>query len=212
VAAVDFYFDDGLLDKLIEDVNASTSLAPCEVARPTFERALTEMVGKEKADKYVTQLKLYGQYKKFPDELKFTFFFTDLQLTWNQKTRSYISSGKLGLGSIGKTQINKFVPGTFMLERKRSGDVLTIYFELDGGKWYTFTYTAGIMTAYSTNEAYNTALKEMKDDKRKKEGEKGQRNYQFRGGSSNDRSMLMKKLKRAEEEQAEAPEPEGSGN
>jgi hypothetical protein len=212
VAAVDFYFDDGLLDKLIEDVNASTSLAPCEVARPTFERALTEMVGKEKADKYVTQLKLYGQYKKFPDELKFTFFFTDLQLTWNQKTRSYISSGKLGLGSIGKTQINKFVPGTFMLERKRSGDVLTIYFELDGGKWYTFTYTAGIMTAYSTNEAYNTALKEMKDDKRKKEGEKGQRNYQFRGGSSNDRSMLMKKLKRAEDAQTETPEPEGSGN
>lgn len=212
VAAVDFYFDDGLLDKLIEDVNASTSLAPCEVARPTFERALTEMIGKEKADKYVTQLKLYGQYKKFPDELKYTFFFTDLQLTWNQKTRSYISTGKLGLGNIGKTQINKFVPGTFMLERKNSGDLLTIYFELDGGKWYTFTYMNGIMTAYSTNEAYNTALKEMKDDKRKKEGEKGQRNYQFRGGSANDRSVLMKKLKRAEEGAADAPEPEGSGN
>jgi len=95
-------------------------------------------------------------------------------MTWNQKTKSYISNGKLGLGSIGKTQFNKFVPGTIMLERKKSGDVLSIYLELDNSKWYTFRYSNGVNLVYSSNEKFTTIIKEMKDDDKKNEGEKGQ--------------------------------------
>ncbi|GAB4143197.1 MAG: hypothetical protein Fur0041_18290 [Bacteroidia bacterium] len=202
VVALDFFFNDKALDVLTDDINASTGLAGTEVARPTFQKALNEMIGKEKADKLITQLNLYGSYRKFPDELKYTFFFTDIKLRWSQKTKSYISEGKLGLGSIGKTQINKFITGTLMLERKRSGDVLTLYFELDNGKYYTFSYSNGVMLVYSSNEKFTTIIKELKDDDKVKEGDKdkGLRKYKFTLGSPNERNLLLKKLKRAEQD------------
>jgi hypothetical protein len=208
VIALDFYMNEKAMDILVEDINASTSFAGTEAARPTFQRALNEMVGKEKADKLISQLTLYGSYKKFPDELKYTFFFTDVKMTWNQKTKSYISTGKLGLGSIGKTQINKFVPGTIMLERKKSGDVLSIYLELDNSKWYTFRYSNGIMLVYSSNDKFNTIIKEEKDENKKKEGEKGQKSYKYTLGSPNERNLILKNKSKAEESGGSDPEPE----
>ncbi len=208
VIALDFFMSDKAMDVLVEDINASTSFAGTEAARPTFQRALNELVGKEKADKLISQLTLYGAYKKFPDELKYTFFFTDVKMTWNQKTKSYISNGKLGLGSIDKTQINKFVPGTIMLERKKSGDVLSIYLELDNSKWYTFRYSNGVMLVYSSNEKFTTIIKEVKDEDKKKEGEKGQKSYKYTLGSPNERNLIIKNQKKAEESGVPDPEPE----
>ena len=164
VIGLDFFMSSKAMGVLVEDINASTSLAGTDPGRQTFQRSLNEMVGKDKADKLVSQLTLYGSYKKFPDELNYTFFFTDVKMNWNQKTKSYISDGKIGLGNVGKEQINKYITGTIMLERKRSGDVLTIYFELDNSKWYTFSYSNGVMLCYSSNEKFVTIIKEMKDD------------------------------------------------
>ncbi|HTF03774.1 MAG TPA: hypothetical protein VK826_07095 [Bacteroidia bacterium] len=208
VIAIDFYMSEKAMDVLIEDINASTSLAGTEATRPTFERALNEIVGQKKADKLISDLKLYGSYKKFPDELKYTFFFTDVKMVWNQKTRSYISTGKLGLGSIGNTQINKFVPGVIMLKRNKGvgTDILSIYLELDNSKWYTFRYTSGTMLTYSSNTKFNDIIKEIKDDDKKKDGEKGQRNYRYTLGSPGERSLIVKAQKQAEESGGSEPE------
>jgi hypothetical protein len=206
VMGIDFFMSDKAMDVLVEDINASTSLAGTDPSRATFQQALNEMVGKEKADKLVSQLTIYGQYKKFPDELKYTFFFTDVKMNWNQKTKSYISDGKLGLGSVGKEQINKSLTGTIMLERKRSGDVLTIYLELDNSKWYTFSYSNGVMLCYSSNEKFMNIIKEMKDDDKsapddfdKERLGDNKARYKFTAGSPNERSLMLKKLKRAGE-------------
>lgn len=224
VIGIDFYMSDKALDILIDDINASTSFAGTDPSRQTFQRALNEMVGKEQADKLISQLTLYGSYKKFPDELKYTFFFTDVKMNWNQKVKSYISEGKLGLGSIGKTQINKYIPGTMMLERKKSGDVLSIYLELDNQKWYTFSYSNGIMLCYSSNEKYTTMLKEMKDEDKQAPDDynkaclgETKAKFKFTAGSPNERNLLLKKLKRAGEGESddgggEGGNPENPGN
>ena len=69
--------------------------------------------------------------KRFPDELKKTFVFSDLKMHWNKDTRSYTSGGKIGVGNINKTQVNKFVDGRIEIIKKRGGDILNIYLELD---------------------------------------------------------------------------------
>lgn len=208
VIAFDFFFSEKAMDVLVDDINASTSLAGTEATRPTFEKALTEIVGQKKADKLITDLKLYGSYKKFPEELEHTLFFTDVKMTWVQSIRSYVSTGKLGLGSIGKTQINKFVPGVIILERKRSQDILSIYLELDNSKWYTFRYQSGIMTSYSSNTKFTDIIKEIKDDDRKKEPPKGGKPYKYTGGSPNERTLILKQQKKAEEGGGEQEDPE----
>ena len=211
VLGLDFYINDKAMDLLIEDINNSTSLTGVDPARETFQSALNEMVGKDKADKLISQLSIYGSYKKFPDELKYNMFFTDLKMNWNQKTKSYISEGKIGLGSIGKEQINKYLTGTIMLERKRTGDVLTIYFELDNSKWYTFSYANGVMLCYSSNEKFTTLIKDLKDDdKVAPDGFDSERlgdnkvRYKFTAGSPNERNLMLKKLKRAGDAEVES--------
>jgi hypothetical protein len=138
-------------------------------------------------------------------------------MNWNQKTKSYISEGKLGLGSVGKEQINKYITGTIMLERKRSGDILTIYFELDNSKWYTFSYSNGMMTVYSSNEKFTTIVKEMKDedksapdDYNKARTGETKAKYKFTAGSPGQRDILLKKLKRAAAGEAEGENPENT--
>jgi hypothetical protein len=217
ILGIDFFIPEKLMDMVVEDITASTSLSGTDPSRATFQKGLTEIMGKEKADKLISQLQLYGQYKKFPDELKYTMFFSDVKMNWNQKTKSYISDGKLGLASIGKNQINKNINGTIMLERKRSGDVLTIYFDLDNGKWYTFSYSNGNLLAYSSNTKFMDELKGMKDDdkvapddfNKERLGEtKGK--YSIRAGSPNELTLLKKKLKRAGDGESGGDSGDGS--
>ncbi|MBI3511864.1 MAG: hypothetical protein HY064_14480 [Bacteroidetes bacterium] len=200
---IDFFMSDKAMDVLVEDINASTTLSGTDPSRPTFQRSLNEMMGKDKADKIISNLTLYGNYKKFPDELKYTFFFSDVKMNWNQKMHSYISDGKLGLASVNKEQIFKYIPGTIVLQRKKSGDVLWIYFNLDT-HWYTFYYFGGNMLCYSPNDKFTTILKEMKDDdktapddydKERLGDTKGR--YKFTAGSPEELTALNKLLKRA---------------
>jgi hypothetical protein len=206
VMGIDFYMNDKAMDILVEDINAATTLTGTDPNRQTFQRALNDLVGKERADKLISDQTLFGKYKKFPDELKYTFFFSDLKMNWNQKTKSYISEGKLGLASVGKEQINKYITGTVMLERNRSGDRLTIYFELDNGKWYTFTYQNTVMLCYSTNEKFMTLIKETKDDDKvapdnydEERLGANKAKYKYTASGPNDKSLLLKKLKHAGE-------------
>ncbi|MCW3070216.1 MAG: hypothetical protein JWO44_106 [Bacteroidetes bacterium] len=197
----DFFFDDGALDKMSDAIVNFADLKPTDFSRPVFEKGMREMLGKEQADKLISQLNLYGSYKKFPDELKKTIFFTDLKMKWNKDTRSYTSNGKIGIGNMGKTQINKYVDGRVELVKKRGGDILNIYIQLDDNNWYYFNYTRGTMLAVSSNEAFNTALKELKQEKREKAGDKDKKepNYYFNICPPSKKVQFLRKTQSAEE-------------
>ncbi len=197
----DFFFDEGAINKISEAIVANADLKPTDFSRPIFEKGMREMLGKEQADKLISQLNLYGSFKKFPDALKKTLFLSDLKMKWNKNTRSYTSSGQLGIGNINKTAINKFIDGRIEIIKKRGGDILTIYLELDANNWYYFNYTRGTMLAVSSNEAFNTILKELKPEKRKKEGDKDKKegNYNFNICSPAKKVQFLRKTESAEE-------------
>jgi len=197
--SVDFFFDEDAISKMADAITADAGLLATDLTRPVFEKGLQEMLGKEHADKLISQLNLYGSYKKFPDELKKTLFINDLKMKWNKSTRSYTSVGQIGIGNINKTQINKYVGGSIELIKKRGGDILNIYLEIDGNNWYYFNYTRGTMLAVSSNEAFNTILKELKADKRKKAGEKGEQDYNFNICPPSKKTLFLRKTKSAEE-------------
>ncbi len=177
---VDFFFDDNAIGKMADEIGIYfTNLSLTDFSRPGYEKGLRELLGKEEADKLISQVNLYGSFKKFPDELKCAIFFNDLNMKWDSRTRSYLSSGKLGIGNINKTQVNKYVDGRLQIVKKRGGDILNIYMELDGSNWYFFSYSRGLMQAISSNESFNNIIKELKTDKRQMKTEKGQAAYQF---------------------------------
>jgi hypothetical protein len=200
----DFFFDDNAIDKMAEKLAAAEGLTPTDQGRAIYEKGLRELIGKEKADKLISEVNLYGKFKKFPDELKRTVFLNDVKMRWNTKTKSFISEGKIGVGNINKTQINKFVDGKIQLVKKKGfSDILTIYLEVDANTWYYFTYQNGMMQGLSSDESFNTILKELKDDKREMKTEKGQPAYRFNIASPTAKTMFLKKLKQADPDKDE---------
>lgn len=202
----DFFFDEGAINKMAEKMETFEGLTPTDQSRSNYEKSLRELLGKEKADKMIAEVNLYGKAKKFPDELKQTFVFNDVKMRWNTKTKSFVSEGPIGISNVNKTQINKFASTNSriqLVKKKGFSDILTIYIELDGNTWYYFSYQNGMMQALSSDESFNTILKELKDDKKELKTEKGQPAYKFNIASPTAKQMFLKKLKQADVDKEE---------
>lgn len=190
---VDFFFADNALNKMAKHLEESSELEPAKIDRKMYEKGLREILGKNEADKLITQASLYGSFKKFPDELNKAMVFNDVKFKWNDQENAYVSFGKIGISNINKNQIHKYVNGKIEILKKRSGDVLNIYLEIDPNNWYFFSYTRGIMQVISSNDEFNTIIQEIKPDKRKAKAEKGQEPYQFMYSTKRKKEDFLKK-------------------
>ena len=190
----DFFFAEDALKKMAKRMQEASALDPVKLDRPTFEKGLREVIGKVEADKLIAQANLYGEFKKLPDLLRKTLVFNDIKFKWDDVNKRYKSFGKLGISNVDKEQINKYMEGKVEIIKKRSGDVLTIYLELDPNNWYFFTYTRGLMQAISSDADFNTAIQETKSDKRKSKAEKGQEPYQFMYSTERKKKDFLRKF------------------
>ncbi|MBL7894788.1 MAG: hypothetical protein JNK50_05820 [Bacteroidia bacterium] len=196
LTTIDFFFDDKLLKTMARDLEIFiNNLDPVDFGRPEYFKGLMEIMGKEKADKALADLNLFGSIKKFPDELEKTFFFNDVSFKYYPQIKSFISQGKLGLGNILKNEINRYVTGYIKIDKMRSGgDKLFIYIEADPTTWYYFEFYKGLMSVVSSNNEFNNTIKEMKPKSRKMEAEKGP-SFQFNLCSPQKRTIFLNKMK-----------------
>ncbi len=201
VIGMNFFFADKSLEIMANDFMTATGLDPVDIDNQTFTKGLAELVGKELAEKLLSDYALKGQLKKIPKELKYTILFSDLKFKWNSKTHSYLSDGKIGIGNIGKYQINKYVDGIIEIVKKRGGSKMNMYLSINDNQWYLFSYTRGVMRAYSTNEQFNTEIKILKPDERKLKVEKGQPMYNFYPTNLKFAQKIIKKYKKADDEE-----------
>jgi len=191
---IDFFFDNGAYKTLAEDINANINLAPTDFGRETYEKALRELIGVEEADEIITQLSLNGKIKRLPDELNKRMVFSDVKFKWNEDTDTYKSFGKLGIENINKEEVNKYVEGGIMIEKKRSGDIVDIYIEIDPQNWYYFNYRRGLMKAVSSNEEFNNQIQALKRDDRRYDNKKGEDPFTFMFGSDRERKSFLRKF------------------
>jgi hypothetical protein len=141
------------------------------VANTKYEQGIIESLPQEEADKLISQLNIQGVLKKIPEELQSLFSFADAKWTWDAEEEAFHTVGKLGLASIGKKEVFKYVKGKIEIRKGRSFDLFTMYIEIDPGTWYFFESKNGIMSVITSDTALSAALVEIKDDKRKtKEG------------------------------------------
>jgi hypothetical protein len=98
---------------------------------------------------------------RIPAELQKTLVFTHIDLVWNKESRSYVSRGQLGVGYVNGVEINRMFNGYLEITKRRSGDYLDLYLEMDGNRWYYFGYTRGVMQAYSSNRSFLKILDDL---------------------------------------------------
>ncbi len=196
---LNFFFNDKCLDMVSKTLEESSALDGVDLTRKTYRKGLVELVGMEMADKLMAELAL-GSFKKIPKELQYTIFINQLHLVWDSDKNAFISEGPIGIGSIGKDQINRLVDGHIEIERKRSGDRLKMYFDV-GGTWFYFEYMQGLFNTASNLEGYETLIKEMKADDRKMEVEKGEPSFIYYVASKNKVKRWLKQYETEDEEE-----------
>jgi hypothetical protein len=199
---IDFYFNDEALKIMGDNMMTNVAFNSGKGNVAGYERSLIELVGKEKADKMLADLNLYGSFKKVPSELQHTLMLTDVKLIYNKIDRTFQSTGPIGINIVNKEYINKYVKGTVEIAYKRTGNALTLYFELENKSWFYFNYTRGLMQSISSIGGYNDVIDKMKPDKRTKK-EKDQSDYEFTLSTDRAAKNFLRKL-----EQQKAPKEE----
>jgi len=68
VMLLNFFFAENALELLADDIDVA-NLNGIDLSKELYTKALNEIVGIEEADKLISQINLYGGYKKIPQEL-----------------------------------------------------------------------------------------------------------------------------------------------
>ncbi|MFP4470992.1 MAG: hypothetical protein ACLFPE_09920, partial [Bacteroidales bacterium] len=175
---IDFFFADDALVYMKENLNMSNARGMDITAQPS-KIAFTEMLGKEGAGEVLTDLGLYGSIRNIPDKLNASIMLSDVNLTYNKSSRSFISDGPIGVAMIKGEAVNKYFDGHVEIVRKRSGDVLNLYLEIDRRHWYFFSYSNNVMQSISSQTDFNKILRDIKAEKRQDEAGKGETAYRY---------------------------------
>ncbi len=179
VSILNFPIDESSLKSIYEQLEKWPTLQPVDITRTKYEKSLVELLGTEKSDKLISELGLSGQMKRIPEELMATFYLADVKFKWNPIDETFQSQGQIGIASIDKKQVFKYVKGKIEIEKKRGADVLRMYLELDPSVWYYFEYKLGIMNILSSDKEFGAKMSEIKDDKRRFDEGRYKYSYMF---------------------------------
>lgn len=188
----DFMFSDQALDRLHEDIQV-TELGSLDVNAPSFRSFLVSMIGEGDANSFIEELNLSGQVKKMPDALNKPLIFNNVNMVWDSKLKSYVSEGKLGIAVVKGDIVNRSVDGYIEIGKRRTGDVLNIYLELNPLVWYFFSYSNGVLQTISSNNEYNSIITSLKESKRSM-NTGDELGYQFIISTPEARMAFMRKM------------------
>jgi hypothetical protein len=192
---IDFFFESSVIKKMAKDLEVYIgSLSPVPFEGDLFNHGIIELLGKERGDRALSELNLYGNYKKFPDELEKNLVLNDVKMGYNKRAKAYISEGMIGVGNVLKTEIFRYMNGVVQIKKQRGGDLLDIYLEPDANTWYYFTFSRGTMLAVSSNDEFNKSLETLKSKSKKMEVEKGP-SYRFDLTKKAKKDQFLDKLK-----------------
>jgi hypothetical protein len=96
---------------------------------------------------------------------------------WDSTSRSWLSSGPIGIATVGRDQVYRYVNGIIEFTRKRNGDEFTFYLQLTGQDWLFFNYRNNILEVLSSDISFNDIIISA----RKSKGEQKKASREARG-------------------------------
>ncbi|HRY99629.1 MAG TPA: hypothetical protein P5550_11295, partial [Bacteroidales bacterium] len=142
--ALNFFFSAAALEAMSTDLDGS-NLEPSDLEQGYYRAALTDLMGREKAEEAMAEISMYGSLQKVPDAMKQTLVLSDVTMAWSETLKAWVSQGDLGLASVAGKQLHRSLPGKLVIERKRSGDIVTLCLEAGERNWYFFSYSRNLM-------------------------------------------------------------------
>lgn len=179
ITTLDFYLPAEALKKIADTIKATETLSPSSLISNIYTKGVRAMLGSAPASEMFREQRIFGSLKVIPEKLNTAVMFSELHLVWNKKVNCWQSVGDLGIANFGGVQVNKKVKGVFEVERKRSGDGMTLYLEVTPDLWYFFSYKRGFMRVLSSDKSFNDVIHNIKGSDRKLAAKKGEASYMF---------------------------------
>ncbi|MCK9219609.1 MAG: hypothetical protein M0P47_06125 [Bacteroidales bacterium] len=154
---LNFPFSDEAMQRFSAQLE-SVNLSGVNIMRTPFAMAMESLLEKQDFNRIKTEVELVGRVKKFPESLVRTLVLADIWMKWDTATHSYISYGPIGIGNIGKTQINRYVNGIVEFSKKKRDDDFTLYLQLTNDDWYFFNFRSNLMQAISSDLNFNDLI------------------------------------------------------
>ncbi len=129
VLGLDFFFDDDALEYIAETIKERDHLRSINLNRQKYLKALRQESDEERMDEVRSEFLERGGLRRVPPELIHTMYFADIKLFWDQRTNSLVSENAIGVSSIDRTPLNKYVNGYLQIRKQRGGDVITFLLE-----------------------------------------------------------------------------------
>lgn len=193
-SVIDFFFDANALEFLNQALTQA-NLTGMDPGNPLFSDGLRLLLGEADAQRLLSELNLYGTFRRFPKELSQTLILGDVNLKWNNTTRSFTSFGPIGIATLNNQLVKRYVEGHIELVKRRTGDALTIYLQPGANEWYFFSYTGGIMQAISSNEEFNNLVLNLKEDRRTLKTRGSDHTYQFIISTTQQRNAFLRRMR-----------------
>jgi hypothetical protein len=177
-ARFDMKLDKGLMQGVATRLNEIEGLKPMDMTSTTLEQAILTWDDQKTADDFKSKYVIDGTVKKIPDGLNKTFTFTGIRLSsfdnGNQTTGLITNVQSAVLVNIYGKPVLKYVPFRAFFQQIYSGgggDKFSLLIDIPGGRDYLMSYSMskklGTMRILTGDMELNSALTEMKEDKRK---------------------------------------------
>lgn len=194
VINMDFHFSEPLLEAITAKLKEATSLSGADVGRKAYRDYLGEAFSSEKdRAEFWTEINNTGFPEKMPRELSHTISFTDVQMEYNPETSSFVSVSDIGIGSIGRTPINRKVEGYLEVIHKRRGDEFYLYFTLDNKQYY-FQYKRNVLSFYTDDKPTMLILQETDSDDRSVKAKDGKPPFTYNQASKGKMRLFLSKF------------------
>ena len=195
IIQLNFHFNQKSLEAMAAELNSAITLDKVDLNRKIYKKALYEWVDSSEIKAALNQLTLFGAFSQIPKGYEATMILNEVKMRWDPVRKSFYSKGKLGIGSIGNIQVNKFVNGYIEIFKKRSGDLMTLYIHLGDDKYYVFTYTKSVMQVSSDNQEFILPIKQQKSSEQRLKVKPGEPGYRFLIGTKKDLEQARQRYK-----------------
>ncbi len=201
--SVDFFFTDAALVQMAQVINDNITLEAVDPTTKDYQKSFKELVGIKRVEQMNKDFSLLGGFETVPAEMKHTLFFSKVKMKWNNEQTAWQSDGKIGIGNLNGTQVNKMVDGTIEVKRVKSGDILNIYLEISPKIWFFFTYTRGTLKTVSSDDYYNKLIISLKDKERKSPVKDDDNPYIFFPATDRAKEIFAEEMKKQKKESGE---------
>lgn len=195
-----FPFGDAAMQRMADHLN-SVNLQGVKLTGTNYSMFMERYLPEAEFRRLRGELDLLGRFRKIPDELERQIVFADLPLHYDTLSRSYTHRGNIGIATLGKNHVNKYVKAIVEFSKKRNGDEFSIYLELTSNDWYYFNYRNQLLSVASSDIAFNDLVKEADQSSREqKKFREFSRNYLVSLVSERKKQEFLRKFQSGEEE------------